>query len=115
MKVGSRFEVRLTVEVESRFGKSDQLWWVDLDFLGPFVGFEGGGFFRSIVVFGCQENIVIDLSWVLMFGVGSIGSSRDVLVFWGLLGFGLNLKIAIKYLYSYFVYVDKPRTKARLD
>ena len=50
-----------------------------------------------------------------MFGVWSIGSSRDVLVFWGLLSFGLNLKIAIKYLYSYFVYVDKPRTKARLD
>ena len=43
MEVESRFEVRLTMEVESRSRKSNQPWWVDLDFLGPLVGFEGDG------------------------------------------------------------------------
>ena len=62
MEVESRFGVRLAVEVESRSRKSDRQWGVDLDFLSPLVGFEGGGFSRSTVMFGCQENIVINLS-----------------------------------------------------
>ena len=62
MEVESRFGVRSAVEVESRSRKLDRRWWVDLDFLSPLVGFEGGGFSRSIVMFGCQENIVINLS-----------------------------------------------------